>query len=394
MIGWTYTKDIRKKLEREWAQGKYLVARLHGEGLCPKRIHLKTPQTQDWTENYDATRAWLSELTEGGKNGDFTIEWREVNHRLLGRNKFPLAVIFETDESVLKFIGKQSAARKFDSLYPQILNEFPELKCWVEKRTHVVLDHQMQWPRLLAVMKFLRNHPRPNIYVRQLEIPEIDTKFIETHQKLLTELLDIILPAEFIDSDAKGAREFTQRYGFIPKPIQVRFRILDPEFYLAGLSDLQIPVVDFCKLNLAVEKVFITENDINGLAFPEIPGAIVIFGLGFGLDRLTNVQWLHSKKIYYWGDIDTHGFVMLDQIRSYFPQTISFLMDEEILLAHRSLWGSEDKPSKRELTHLVGKENEVYESVKNNTFSDSLRLEQEKISFTDVLKVVKELSEE
>jgi hypothetical protein len=29
-----------------------------------------------------------------------------------------------------------------------------------------------------------------------------------------------------------------------------------------------------------LERVFITENEINGLAFPDVPGSLVIFGLG------------------------------------------------------------------------------------------------------------------
>lgn len=76
---------------------------------------------------------------------------------------------------------------------------------------------------------------------------------------------------------------------------------------------------------------------MNGLCFPNVDSSLVIFKLGYGLDVLKSVTWLTNKEIYYWGDIDTHGFAMLDQIRSFLPQTKAILMTEEILLAHRKI---------------------------------------------------------
>ena len=392
MSGWTSIKDIRKKLEREWELGKLLAARLTDEDLCPKRITLKKPQTNEWAEKWDAARIWVDELVEAEKKGAFTIELQDVNHRQLGRNRFPHTVIFQTDESILMFIGKMSAARIFDGLCCQILVDFPELRPWLEKRPLVALQYQKQWPRLLAVLKYLKSNPRPGIYVRQLEIPEVHTKFIEKHKKLLSELLDLILPGDMIDICAKGTKGFEQRYGFLSKPVQVRFRILDSDQYIRGMSDIQVPVSEFHKLHLDVDHIFITENEINGLAFPNVKRAIIIFGLGFGLDRLANVEWLHTKKIHYWGDIDTHGFVMLDQLRSYFPQATSFLMDKETLMAHRSLWGQEQTPSRRNLTNLTVPESDVYRLLKENGLTDGLRLEQERISYVLLSDVVRKLT--
>ncbi len=195
-----------------------------------------------------------------------------------------------------------------------------------------------------------------------------------------------------IESRASGAKRFEERYGFLAKPVQVRFRILDSEQYVRGMSDIQIPVSEFHKLNLDVDHIFITENEINGLAFPNVKRAIIIFGLGFGLDRLANVEWLHNKKMHYWGDIDTHGFVMLDQLRSYFPQARSFLMDKETLMAHRFLWGQENRPTTRILERLSVEEQEVYELLLNNLLSDALRFEQERVAFGCVLNSIEKLT--
>jgi len=386
---WTEVIDIRKKLERKWEKGDFLSARLKKESLV-RRIPLKKPGTKDWVEKYDATRRWIDALVAAGKKNAFEIEFQEIVHRQLGRNRFPQAVVFDSDESLFKFIGKLGSVYRFDVLSELILGDFPELKPWLEKRPLVALENDNNWPRLLAVLAFLKQTFRPGIYVRQLEVAEVDTKFIEKHKKLLSELLDMVLPEDAIDWGAAGVKKFEQRYGFLSKPAQVRFRVLDPQHYISGLSDLQVPVAHFSNLNLNVDRVFITENEINGLAFPDVKGAIIIFGLGFGLDRLANIEWLNTKTLYYWGDIDTHGYVMLDQLRNYFPNVSSFLMDKETLMTHRSQWGKEERPSKRELHRLRDKEQEVYNLLVNDSLTERLRLEQEKISYDSIRTVLKQ----
>jgi hypothetical protein len=143
-----------------------------------------------------------------------------------------------------------------------------------------------------------------------------------------------------------------------------------------------VPALQLARLRLPVTRVFITENDINGLAFPSVAKSIVIFGLGYGLQVLNEISWINDKSIYYWGDIDTHGFAMLDQVRQYFPHTESLLMDKETLLAHRQLWGEENKPTSRGLDHLRPQEMELYQEIINNRYGKNLRLEQERIGFS------------
>ena len=380
MSDWTEALDIRKKLERRWKKGDFLVARLKKESPV-RRIPLKKPTTKDWVTRYDATRAWIDGLVAAGKKNSFEIEFKEIIHRQLGRNRFPQAVVFDSDESLFRFIGKLGSVRRFDVLSEQILSDFPELRPWLVKRSLVALENDDNWPGVLAVLSFLQQNHRPGIYVRQLEIAGIDTKFIEKHKKLLGELLDVVLPEDAIDWGAAGVKKFEQRYGFTSKPLQVRFRILDEDQYVSRLSDLQVPAHDFSELHLDIDTVFITENEINGLAFPPAKRAIIIFGLGFGIDRLAKIKWLQSKDIHYWGDIDTHGFVMLDQLRSYFPKASSFLMDRQTLMAHRSQWVVEKRPTRRDLQRLLPQEQEVYQLLVHDQLTERLRLEQEKISY-------------
>jgi hypothetical protein len=385
MQGWGTSSNIRFQLERKWKSGQILAANIQGESMFPMRIPLKHPTASEIGNRFDEVRRWITTLSAQCKretgNG-FSLEWREISHRQLGKNRLPVAAIIESEQDALTIIGKQKQARQFKTLADSIISAFPQLEGWLQKRPLQVLKHAHDWPQLLNVMQWMSQHPQPDIYLRQIDLPGIHTKFIERHKSLLIELLDIILPADVIDIEATGVKEFERRYGFRSKPVQIRFRLLDPDLTLEGLTDLAVPALELARLRLPVSTVFITENDINGLAFPSIAKSMVIFGLGYGLQVLKEISWLNDKAIYYWGDIDTHGFAMLDQIRQYFPHTESLLMNKETLLAHRQLWGEENKPTSRDLDYLRPQENELYREIINNSYANNLRLEQERIGIS------------
>ena len=133
-----------------------------------------------------------------------------------------------------------------------------------------------EWPRLLQVVTWLQAHPRPGLYLRQVDIAGVDSKFIEAHRGVLAELLDLALAPEAIDPSATGVSQFCRRYGFQDKPLRIRFRLLDPALALlaAGADqDIQVTQAAFARLKLAVNRVFITENEVNFLAFPPMPGS-------------------------------------------------------------------------------------------------------------------------
>ncbi|MDT8385735.1 MAG: DUF3375 family protein [Gammaproteobacteria bacterium] len=95
--------------------------------------------------------------------------------------------------------------------------------------------------------------------------------------------------------------------------------------------------------------------------------------------------WLASVAIFYWGDIDTHGFAILDQLRGKFPHVRSLLMDERTLMAHREFWGMEKSPGTRELHRLDADEQDLYQALIHHQHQPHLRLEQERIQFDVVL---------
>src|SRR5690606_36368913 len=126
-----------------------------------------------------------------------------------------------------------------------------------------------------------------------------------------------------------------------------------------------------------------TENRTNGLAFPPCRGAMVVFGLGYGLERLAEVAWLRSAEVHYWGDTDTHGFGILNQLRARLPEARSFLMDRATLETHRVLWGQE--PAERryagDVSRLTAEERAMFEDLVPDRLAGCVRLVQGRVGF-------------
>jgi hypothetical protein len=107
----------------------------------------------------------------------------------------------------------------------------------------------------------------------------------------------------------------------------------------------------------------------------------VIFGLGYGLLRLAEIGWLRERRVHYWGDLDTHGFAMLDRLRATLPEARSLLMDRETLLEHRPWWDEEPTPHSGILARLAEAEAALYEDLRHDRLGTRVRLEQERIGF-------------
>jgi len=389
---WTSPAELKTQVQKLWDRGLLLASVAGGESLFPRRLTLKGPDSRELSERFPEVRDWIARLSAAA--GPYRIEWRSVNHRVLGTNEIPMAIWIDTLEDAFGFLGKHRTADLFASLVELTRDKQPELIPWLKKRPLRALELAEDWPRLLEIVAWLLQHPRPAIYLRQIDLPGVHTKLIERHRGVLAELLDLVLPENCIDSTHSGIGGFCRRYGFLYKPERVRFRVLDPNVRLlpvAAEQDITLTQTTFAALDPPVARVFITENEVNFLAFPEVPDALVIFGAGYGFANLAAAPWLHQKNIYYWGDIDTHGFAILNQLRGLFPHAASFLMDQQTLLAHRLLWGVEAQPETGTLARLNTEESILYDQLRQNHWGEQVRLEQERIRFDLLLDVLHEL---
>jgi hypothetical protein len=97
---------------------------------------------------------------------------------------------------------------------------------------------------------------------------------------------------------------------------------------------------------------------------------------------LESLGWLAGLDLVYWGDLDTHGFAILNRLRQCSPHARSMLMNGATLLAHRAQWVTEPYPTTASLDLLTPAEQELYRALGTNVFGSAVRLEQERVSFT------------
>ena len=403
---WTTLTALRAQSLKAWNSGSLLREPLEPTGLYPRRRPLKRPTAAELLSDYAAVRTWAAELFSGA--GAYSLETVETGRRTAGANSLPAAAVFATVEDEIGFVGKAREAGVFRSLTEGLAGLDPQLVDWAARRPLKLLELGPDALTAARVALWLRDNPAPAIYVRQLGLPGVHTKFIERHRQVIDQMLASLKPSprdqemyagdEELESsghdagleDSAGrtpAARFARRHGFLHPPELVRFRLLDPEIdQLGGARDITLTAEAFSRLRLPVETVMATENQVNFLALPDRPGTLALYGGGYGFSSLRDAAWLRNCRVLYWGDIDTHGFRILDQLRAVHPHVESVLMDERTLLAHSDAWGREESPSRAALARLTAAEAALYESLGNSTYGSNIRLEQELINWRWALK--------
>lgn len=392
-MNWTAASDLRAQVKRLWERGLLLSAAAGQGEPFPWRLQLKCPGSAEIAERFDQVRTWAAELRAAAH---LRIEWRSVNHRIFGQNSLPCEAWLDSLDDALALIGKREAAARFVRMLEQASGRVPVLRAWLLRRPLRSLEMEDAWPQLLAVVEWCLRHPQPGLHLRQADVPGVHTKFIESHRGILAELLDLALPPESVNQQFSGVAGFARRYGFLDKSPRVRFRMLDAELSIIpghSAADIGLDAATFASLSIPVRRVFVTENEINYLSFPAAAGSMVVFGAGYGWEMFADIEWLRGVEVWYWGDIDTHGFAILHQLRERLPHAKSFLMDRETLIAHSHAWSIESSPVGRDLPLLTSQEHAVYDLLRRNTLAKALRLEQELIGYAWLASAIRALSE-
>lgn len=392
--------SIKQQILRWWKRGSLHRAYLAGESMFPLRWPLPTLSAKTLQTEYASIRAAVSGLITGSKHTKshgYDIEYQTINHRRLGPQKIPSAIVFTNAEDLLRWLGCYGSFQQFCHCVALTRKQIPSLLPLIEQKPNLIMHYLDIWPQLLSVCQYFNNNPKPNVYMRELDIVGVDTKFIEQHQKILKQLLDFILPETCLQDKPNQLAQhgFERRFGLrYPEPL-IRFRLLDQQLETPELpiSDITIPLKEFAQLRLPCQHVFITENLINGLSFPKAKASIVIFGFGYGILSLAKASWLQKKSLHYWGDIDTHGFSILSNLRKLFPRLTSLLMDQNTWEQFASLRVTEAAHQRclKELPYLTESEQLLYQNLLHLPDTEPNRLEQERLPFSYCLEAIKSI---
>jgi len=380
---WTTRAEVLAQVEKLWSRGTLLGAYANSVELYPKRLTLNAPSSNDISTHFAEVAAWQATLK---LIEHVEVSWRQVRHPVHGRNQQPQALHLLSIEAAAALLGREAQLARFRELLSLVNARLPALLEWVRAQPMRALDLSAEFGRLIDVVEWFLGHPRAAVYLRQIDVPGVHSKWIESHLGVLGELLDLALDAAHIDQRFTGSSGFCARYGLRDRAQRVRFRLLEP-----GGVDSKIDASAFANLNFKPMRVLITENEINFLSLPDLSNTLAIFGAGYGFEALESADWLKACDIHYWGDIDTHGFAILDQLRGHLAHAQALLMDRVTLLAHRELWGEETAPTRRELSRLSSAELKLYNDLRDQRFAQNLRLEQERIGYAWVRQALSQL---
>ena len=381
------TRKFQNK-HREWLQVH--VAQETHLSLWPLEINLGVPTEQEALRQPDGVLSWVHAWQSW--QGAGVLVWGERRWRSLGTQRVPQRLLLEGPADVAVWVGESARWARALDRYAALVERWPVLDGVVARYFNVLADYSdVDFTRLIEMLTWIIEHPDSNLFPRQLPIAGVDSKWLDGRKALVAELL------AHLQSDPLGSRDFFQRCGLRPLPQLMRLRVLDPLLrrQLGGLGDISAPLEQISALDLSVTRVFIVENLQTGLAFDEIPGAIVIMRLGYAVDVLGQLPWLANKKCIYWGDLDTHGFAILSRARSYLPELQTLMMDEHTLLSHQSLWGEEKEPHLAlNLPNLFAAEQLLYEKLKQNKLGQNVRLEQERIGWDFAWNTLRHVGED
>ncbi len=373
-------QQIQKKALRLYPD--VLIAAMQSENIFPLDIKgSKGRSTMPLSQLFPA----LQKLLKGGKGMlgyGYRVELKEVNTHHAGVQSMPKRIYFETQADYLKFLKKGQEFVEFQEVYAFTLQSLPQLKEWLLANPLKVVKYRGVWRNLLKVCHYFIQHPQPNLYIRQLPI-EVHTKFTEQHTGILKDLLDEVLEEWMIRYHTK---RFEERYYLKYDEPTIRLRILDAAMTPAFpdyVTDVGLPLSELQQLETFAYRVFIVENKQTFLAFPKVPNSLIIWGKGFGVELLKEVLWLQQKDIIYWGDMDVQGFQILSQLRAYFPQTESLLMDIATFEAFAEFAVKGKMSRVKNLANLTEAEQSMFDFLQETEVD---RLEQERVTHAYLLE--------
>ncbi len=369
---WTRPADVREAVSKQWPT--LLTAFLTSQDWMPLDVPLRGPGPAEIGGRLAEVQAWAAEWERAGR-GPLRVEYRQVGGRLVGTNQIPGRAWVDSYAQAWDLLGVRREVSELIRLADHTKAECPRVLPWLERNPVRTLRLAVAWDRLLATVRWIDEHDLSGRYVRQVDVPGVDTKFIEGYKGVLTQLLDLQLDPARVNA---AAPDFAGRYGFRRKPDYVRFRCARPG---SAYTEMMVRADELTAPPEGVTRAYILENEVTYLAFPLAADAIAVFGDGYAVNVLANLDWLAALDLTYWGDVDTHGFAILNRLRSRFPRARSILMDRETLFAHQSQWVTEKTPAKAALPLLTSAEQDLYQDLVNDTFAPAVRLEQERVSF-------------
>jgi hypothetical protein len=256
---WTRPADVREAAVKRWPD--LLTAFLTGQEWTPFNVPVRGPRPSEIGEYLAEVQTWVTEWERAGR-GPLRVEYKQVGGRLVGANQVPCRAWLDGYAQAWDLLGARRKVSELSRLADRAKVECPRVLTWLEHNPVRALHLAAGWDRLLATVRWIDEHQLTGLYVRQVDVPGVDTKFIEGHERVLSQLLDLQLDTDKINS---AAPDFASRYGFRRKPDYVRFRHAGSG---SPYTEMTVRADELTAAPEGVTQACILENEVTYLAFP------------------------------------------------------------------------------------------------------------------------------
>lgn len=317
------------------------------------------------------------------------IEWKNLggrNAKTLNRQVWPKKLTIPTEEDLFYFLDKRNEVALFRKRVKILLNWNEAIKGWLLKSPQKVLLLDNIWDDLCGVVDYLLMNDVAGQYIRAVPVPA-HTKFIKDHEADIFSILCFLKPERFnpLKGCLSDALKLTQKPMFYPA------RWLDgslAERYNHGMLMQAFVPGELRKVSWEVKNICLVENETNLYLLPETKDMLAIFSWGKALTLLEEIPLLQNARLFYWGDLDEEGFVILDSIKSKYNHVESILMDEATILMHAAEMRHQRRSYEvRSLQYLNSGEKHAYHLLAAGNY----RIEQERLRQDYVQQILNHL---
>lgn len=366
--------EIRTRLDSRW----HLSATGQPDDGWPARISLGAPGKATLEAGFESVRNWARDWEEWAAAHQAHLDWQ--NRIVRGTTQpLPTHLAVPDADTAAQLCGKEQARRlaRGRARAAMLRREFPQAEqAGIIRAADPRPD--TDFALILEAGHWFATHTAEGLTPRQVPLPGFHAKWLDRNEALVRTL--------------SGKEDL----GLARRPARVHFTYLDP-LHRASRARVHdsLTIGDHAEPAYKPDTVIITENKDTALYFPPVPGAVTVEGDGRkATGLLAGIPWVRScPSVIYWGDIDSAGLEIVNDLRKAGAAIRTMLMDYAAYETYEQYGAWSDEKGRplpcrprRNLPLLTADEEFMYLRLTDPGWNRARRVEQERIPFTAALR--------
>jgi hypothetical protein len=315
------SEQLAEKLASQWNNADLREKRLLVPESWPISLAIGKPTATLIKHNLERVRKHIEQwraVTIG------KVVWNKMKYRdTLEAIEVPTQWQLQKPSEWIEATGNRSIKAEFQKLSSIVSAVDPQFHTLLVRQRHLTTDKlESEITQACALALELEQNCANGLPLRALSIAGIDSKFFERHRRLIIKLLDVRF--EGLVSEI-GLESFLNALNESDHWLLVA----DLDGSLLPFKQMRIRDSELKTTALPAPNILIIENEQCLHQLPPAEHTIAILGAGLNLSWMQS-PWLSSKRLAYWGDIDTWGLTMLAQARRFQPALTALMMTKII----------------------------------------------------------------